>query len=207
MGSAEVVGFMDDDAEFRSDRSRIVEAFAADSSLGSVAHRLADEDGKTVQRNVLRLGGVTRSEAATLRCSSVWLVWFDAGTPNRSVATLPRSPRTLRRSSRASAWSPYPLHGRSTGGSVHSAAMSSRGKGRRARTADCVGPCRIVAADGAETAIARVAPTIRRLDQKLLTVPGRRLGALHPIPTTRQGELRRLPGRTDPADPIGGHRR
>ena len=48
---------MDDDAEFRSDRSRIVEAFAADSSLGSVALRLADEDGKTVPRHVPRLGG------------------------------------------------------------------------------------------------------------------------------------------------------
>ncbi len=56
-GSSEVIGFLDDDAEFRGDSSRIVDAFDSDRSLGAVALRLVDENGHTARRHVPRLGG------------------------------------------------------------------------------------------------------------------------------------------------------
>ncbi len=57
VGSGEIIGFLDDDAELRGDSSRIVEAFAADPALGAVALRLVDEHGDTARRHVPRLGG------------------------------------------------------------------------------------------------------------------------------------------------------
>jgi GT2 family glycosyltransferase len=55
-GTAEIIGFLDDDAELRGDSSRIVEEFAADLALGAVALRLVDENGETARRHVPRLG-------------------------------------------------------------------------------------------------------------------------------------------------------
>ena len=57
VGTAEVVGFLDDDAELCGDSSRVIEAFTADPSLGAVALRLVDEFGQTARRHVPRLGG------------------------------------------------------------------------------------------------------------------------------------------------------
>lgn len=55
--SADVVGFLDDDAIASSGVSaRIIEAFAADDRLGAVALRLVDEEGHTARRHVPRIG-------------------------------------------------------------------------------------------------------------------------------------------------------
>ena len=55
---AELVGFLDDDAEARPGVNDAVrEAFAADPQLGAVALRLVDETGATARRHVPRLGG------------------------------------------------------------------------------------------------------------------------------------------------------
>lgn len=54
--TAPIVGFLDDDAEFRGDMSRVVAAFE-DPSVGAVALRLVDEEGETARRHVPRLGG------------------------------------------------------------------------------------------------------------------------------------------------------
>ena len=56
-GTAEVIGFLDDDAELCGESSRIIAAFATDPSLGAVALRLVDENGETARRHVPRLGG------------------------------------------------------------------------------------------------------------------------------------------------------
>lgn len=62
-GMAEVIGFLDDDAELRGDSSRILEEFIADPALGAVALRLVDENAETTRRHVPRLG--TRSPELT----------------------------------------------------------------------------------------------------------------------------------------------
>jgi hypothetical protein len=53
---ADVVGFLDDDAEFRGDPSRVRTDFDADPRLGAVAFRLVDEEGGTSRRHVPRAG-------------------------------------------------------------------------------------------------------------------------------------------------------
>jgi GT2 family glycosyltransferase len=55
--SSEIVGFLDDDAEFRGDVASVVDAFDADPGLGAVALRLVDEQGETARRHVPRPGG------------------------------------------------------------------------------------------------------------------------------------------------------
>ena len=55
--AADVIGFLDDDAEFRGDTGLVSAAFAADPRLGAVAFRLVDESGSTARRHVPRLGG------------------------------------------------------------------------------------------------------------------------------------------------------
>jgi GT2 family glycosyltransferase len=55
--TSDIVGFLDDDAEFRGNPDRVVDAFAADPRLGAVALRLVDEHGETARRHVPRLGG------------------------------------------------------------------------------------------------------------------------------------------------------
>ena len=55
--SGDIVGFLDDDAEFRGDVARVVDAFDADPGLGAVALRLVDEQGETARRHVPRPGG------------------------------------------------------------------------------------------------------------------------------------------------------
>lgn len=54
--STDVIGFLDDDAEFRGDPDRVADAFG-DASVGAVALRLVDEAGETARRHVPRLGG------------------------------------------------------------------------------------------------------------------------------------------------------
>ena len=56
-GIADIIGFLDDDAELRGDSSQVIEAFATDPSLGAVALRLVDEHEETARRHVPRLGG------------------------------------------------------------------------------------------------------------------------------------------------------
>ena len=56
-GTADIIGFLDDDAELRGDSSQVIEAFAADPLLGAVALRLVDEHEETARRHVPRLGG------------------------------------------------------------------------------------------------------------------------------------------------------
>lgn len=54
---ADIVGFLDDDAELRPGASeRVQAAFAEDSQLGAVALRLVDEEGVTARRHVPRAG-------------------------------------------------------------------------------------------------------------------------------------------------------
>ena len=55
-GSAEIIGFLDDDAELRGNSSHIVKEFLADAELGAVALRLIDENAETARRHVPRLG-------------------------------------------------------------------------------------------------------------------------------------------------------
>jgi len=52
-----VVGFLDDDAVFRGDRSTVVGAFADDPTLGAVSFRLVDDEGRSAPRHVPRPGG------------------------------------------------------------------------------------------------------------------------------------------------------
>jgi GT2 family glycosyltransferase len=52
-----VIGFLDDDAEFCGDMSRILQQFDDDPALGAVALRLVDEDGRTDRRHIPRAGG------------------------------------------------------------------------------------------------------------------------------------------------------
>ena len=55
---APFIGFLDDDAEFRSNIGHAIsDAFAADPQLGAVALRIVDDDGHTARRHVPRLGG------------------------------------------------------------------------------------------------------------------------------------------------------
>jgi GT2 family glycosyltransferase len=62
--TADIVGFLDDDAILRPDGAeRVVEAFAADRRLGAVALRLVDEAGQTARRHVPRAG--RRGEGST----------------------------------------------------------------------------------------------------------------------------------------------
>ena len=51
-----VVGFLDDDAEFRGRMERITHAFSSQPDLGAVALRLIDEDGETARRHIPRAG-------------------------------------------------------------------------------------------------------------------------------------------------------
>ncbi len=60
---APIVGFLDDDAEFRGDMQRIVDAFDADDRLGAVSLHLVDEDGATARRHVPRAGGSTADDS------------------------------------------------------------------------------------------------------------------------------------------------
>jgi GT2 family glycosyltransferase len=53
---AHLVGFLDDDAEFRGEISTVHRAFAADQRLGAVSFRLVDEQGLTARRHVPRAG-------------------------------------------------------------------------------------------------------------------------------------------------------
>jgi GT2 family glycosyltransferase len=54
---AALVGFLDDDAEFRGDTERILEAFESDPRLGVISMRLVDEYDETARRHVPRTGG------------------------------------------------------------------------------------------------------------------------------------------------------
>ena len=54
--SSDIVGFLDDDAEFRGSTAQIVEAFD-EPTVGAVSLRLIDEGGETVRRHVPRAGG------------------------------------------------------------------------------------------------------------------------------------------------------
>lgn len=55
--SADVIGFLDDDAVLEAGASDMVRAaFAADERLGAVALRLIDEDGRTARRHAPRIG-------------------------------------------------------------------------------------------------------------------------------------------------------
>lgn len=58
LADARLVMFLDDDAELLGDTTlaRVVERFDADASLGAMALRLVDEDGRTQRRHVPRLG-------------------------------------------------------------------------------------------------------------------------------------------------------
>lgn len=51
-----VVGFLDDDAEFRGDAARVQREFDVDAGLGAVSFRLVDEEGSTSRRHVPRAG-------------------------------------------------------------------------------------------------------------------------------------------------------
>lgn len=53
---APIVGFLDDDAEFRDDMTSIIDAFSDDPGLGVVALRLVDEQGQTARRHVPQAG-------------------------------------------------------------------------------------------------------------------------------------------------------
>jgi GT2 family glycosyltransferase len=55
--TTDVIGFLDDDAEFRGAPDSVADAFADDPDLGAVALRLVDETGETARRHVPRLGG------------------------------------------------------------------------------------------------------------------------------------------------------
>ena len=61
--TAPLIGFLDDDAEFRGDTARIIEEFAKDPRLGAVALRLVDENGETDRRHVPRAGNGDPSES------------------------------------------------------------------------------------------------------------------------------------------------
>jgi GT2 family glycosyltransferase len=54
--SAPVIGFLDDDAEFRGEAGRIQREFDEDPRLAAVSLRLVDEDGATSRRHVPRAG-------------------------------------------------------------------------------------------------------------------------------------------------------
>ena len=61
--TAEIVGFLDDDATLATDASRLVlDAFAADPGLGAVSLRLVDEQGGTARRHVPRRGNAGAGE-------------------------------------------------------------------------------------------------------------------------------------------------
>ena len=51
-----IVGFLDDDAEFRGDVARVQSEFDLDDALGAVSFRLVDEEGSTSRRHVPRAG-------------------------------------------------------------------------------------------------------------------------------------------------------
>ena len=61
---SDVVGFLDDDAEFRGDPSRVRADFDADPRLGAVSFRLVDEEGNTSRRHVPRAGNADAAEPA-----------------------------------------------------------------------------------------------------------------------------------------------
>lgn len=61
--SADVVLFLDDDAEVRDDLKDVLEQFDEDPVLGIVALRLVDERGATQARHVPRLGGRSAGRA------------------------------------------------------------------------------------------------------------------------------------------------
>ena len=54
---APIVGFLDDDAEFRSGYAELADVFSEQADVGAVSLRLVDEDGTSNARHVPRPGG------------------------------------------------------------------------------------------------------------------------------------------------------
>lgn len=62
--SAQLVGFLDDDAELLGATSAIISAFECDPELGAIALRLVDEEGRTARRHTPRAGTAGAAESA-----------------------------------------------------------------------------------------------------------------------------------------------
>jgi GT2 family glycosyltransferase len=63
MTSAEVVGFLDDDARLLGHPTEIEHEFRADARLGAVSLRLVDEEGATSRRHIPRAGSANVAES------------------------------------------------------------------------------------------------------------------------------------------------